>query len=67
MDLDAIGSCASRSDSLTSLSYSMVVFSTKSFGIFQCKGGKSLVKSLKKMLNGKMLVFNLNHPLDKII
>ena len=33
MDLDGLGSCASRSDSLISLSYLMAVFSTKSFGL----------------------------------
>ena len=34
MDPDGLGSCASHSDSLISLGYSMVVFSTKSFGLF---------------------------------
>ena len=33
MDPDGLGSCASHSDSLISLSYSMVVFSTKLFGL----------------------------------
>ena len=32
--LDGLGSCASRSDSLISLSYLMAVFSTKSIGLF---------------------------------
>ena len=34
MDPDRLGSCASHYDSLISLSYSMAVFSTKSFGLF---------------------------------
>ena len=33
MDPDGLGSSASRSDSLISLSYSMAVFSMKSFGL----------------------------------
>ena len=34
MDPDGLGSCASYSDSLISLSYLMAVFSTKSFILF---------------------------------
>ena len=33
MDPNGLGSCASSSDSLISLSYLMAVFSTKSFGL----------------------------------
>ena len=36
-DPDRFGSCASYSDSLISLIYSMAVFSTKSFGLFSKK------------------------------
>ena len=34
VDPDGLGSCASSSDSQISLSYSMAVFSTNSFGLF---------------------------------
>ena len=34
MDTDGLGSCASNSNSLILLSYSMAVFSTKSFELF---------------------------------
>ena len=37
MDQDGLGSCASHSESLISLSYLMAVFSTKSFGLFFIK------------------------------
>ena len=55
-DLDELGSCASRSDSLISLTYSMAVFSMKSFGLFLQESiyfmQRKILRSYLKILNG---------------
>ena len=55
-DLDGLGSCASHSDSLISLSYSMAVFSTKSFGLFKL-GNYMAVVVMGSILN---YIFNIS-------
>ena len=62
---DGLGSCTSCSDSLISLSYSMAVFSTKSFGLFNTPFTYYLlyswhawtIRQLNWYLNHEMLLF----------